>query len=112
MSAETIQLKGAKPPAGEPAADGNGLTGLGFIVTLGITALIAWLAGVALNRGFGVHVPFVASFILLAAGLQVVKLAAIEVAHSWHTEAAKVVPTAAAAAVKASLEATRKYENE
>lgn len=59
-------------------------TGIGLIVTLAFIALFAWLAGVALNVGFGVHAPFVATTLLLAVGVSVVKLTATEVASTWH----------------------------
>jgi hypothetical protein len=70
-------------PAG-PSSSAS-VTG-GFIVTLGILAIVTWLAGVSLSRGFGVHVPFAPVFILQAAGLQLVKLFTIEVAQSWHNQ--------------------------
>lgn len=69
----------------------------GFVSTLAVLAAIAWIGGVALNKGFGVHAPFVASWILLITGLSVVKAAASEVAHTWHVQAVQAAGAIAAA---------------
>ncbi len=75
----------AKEAAAAKAAAGRlTQTGIGFLVTLAFYALFAWLGGVALNRGFGVHAPFVASWLMLAVGVSVVKASMSEVADVWH----------------------------
>lgn len=96
MTTETETVPQAKA---KPAAKAGFLAA--FIATLAILALFAWLGGVALNKGFGVHVPFVASWILLAVGLAVVKSAASEVASTWHSTRVKADVTFLAATMAA-----------
>lgn len=104
--AETVEApKGDDGKAVKVPGTGSGL--LDFGVTVIMTAILSWLAGIALNKGFGVHVPVVAGAILLVAGLSVVKMAAAEVAQVWHAARveADITLMSAALAVQESAQA-------
>jgi hypothetical protein len=101
MTTQTETLEAPKGDDGKPAkapGAGGGLL-LDFGVTLIVVVILSWLAGIALNRGFGVHVPLMAGAILLGAGLAVVKMAVAEVAQAWHTQRIKADITLMAAAL-------------
>jgi hypothetical protein len=71
-----------------PAKVGAGESFLfSFVFTLGLLALFSWVGGIALNKGFGVHVPFIATILLLFTSLGVVKTVADQVAAAWHRHA-------------------------
>jgi hypothetical protein len=84
----------------------------GFVTTVAVLAVIAWLGGVALNKGFGVHAPFIASWLLLVTGLTLVKAAAAEVAQAWHIQAVQAAGPTAAADVMGAHMAERILEDE
>jgi hypothetical protein len=86
MPVLTEDLKGVKkqPPAPAGALEGFLFS---FVLTLGLLALFSWVGGVALNKGFGVHVPFIAGTLLLFTGVSVVKTVADQVAAAWHRHA-------------------------
>jgi hypothetical protein len=72
--------------------------------TLGFLALAAWLAGVALNKGYGVHVPFVATWLLLLVGFAGVLKVTSEVASGWHSTRVKADINLLAASMAAQEE--------
>ncbi len=78
MTTQTEILKTAKKD--QPSA--SGVTA-GFIVTLGVTALVSWVAGVALHQGFGVSVPFMAAWLLLLAFQFLAKTTVQVIAQGW-----------------------------
>jgi hypothetical protein len=72
----------------------------GFVVTVAVMAFVAWLGGVALNKGFGVHAPFIATWLLIVLGLTIVKAVTGEVASTWYT---RVVQAAGPIAIADTL---------
>jgi hypothetical protein len=85
MTTQTETPEVPKGDAKAPQAPGRGSSLLaGFIASLAIYAGLVWVAGIALNRGFGVHVPFVAGWLLLMTGGWLVKHLATNVAQVWH----------------------------
>jgi hypothetical protein len=79
------------------SAAGGLLTG--FIATLASSALVSGLAGLALNRGFGVSIPFLAGFFLIVAFLFFVRLVALVAAGAWHNVAIEAASRLAAGTV-------------
>lgn len=90
--------KGRKVPAGSGAADG-------MLVTLALSAITSGLAGVALNKGFGVSVPFAAGFFLIVASAFFLCLATLVVATSWQSAAVAAAPKLAAGIVAGTFAA-------
>lgn len=85
----TTQAETLEPPedtAKDPAkAPGKGASfTAGFLYSLGLYALLAWVAGIAVNKGYGVHVPFMAGWLLLLVTGWLVKHLATNVAGAWH----------------------------
>ena len=82
MTFADLTAKQPKPPAKAPSKGAGLLTD--FLLGLAPVAFIMWLAGVAMNKGFGVHVPFIAGSILLFTALITVKVATVAAANVWH----------------------------
>lgn len=81
---ETVEApKGDDGKTVKAPGKGASLTA-GFLASLAVYAIIVFVAGVALNRGFQVHVPFMAGWLLLIAGGILVKNLANSVAGTWH----------------------------
>lgn len=74
----------------KPKAPPKGAGALANLVTdFGFTAAFAFVAGIALHRGFGVSIPFIPSWLLLLTGLHLAQLAVAQLAHVWHRERVK-----------------------
>lgn len=71
------------------------------IADMGLTALFAWVGGIALNHGFGVSVPFVATWLLLLTGLWLVQFVTGQLATVWHNARVKADITLIAATMAA-----------
>lgn len=71
------------------------------IADMGLTALFAWVGGIALNHGFGVSVPFVATWLLLLTGLWLVQFVTGQLATVWHRERVKADMSLLAASMAA-----------
>lgn len=79
-----------------------GASALASVISdLGLTAGFAWVGGVALNHGFGVSVPFVATWLLLLAGLWLVQFVTGQLATVWHNARVKADITLIAATMAA-----------
>lgn len=59
------------------------------VLSFGWWAFVAWLAGVALHRGFGVSLPFIPAFILAFLFATVTKSLAQVTGEAWHAERVK-----------------------
>ena len=90
----TAKTKAPKAPSLLPNWGGAALADAPFL---------SWLAGVGLNRGFGVHVPFIAGWLLLAALFTLVYSLASVASNAYHREAIKATPLLAAADTATSL---------
>ena len=94
-----------KQPAKTPAKNFPATSLLAdFLSGLGLVAFVVWLAGVALSRGFGVHVPFLAGSILLFVSLVTLKAATVAVANTWHGSRVKADTALIAASIAAQME--------
>lgn len=103
MTTETV--KTAKD--NQPSASGVTTS---FIVTLGIAALVSWLAGVALHQGFGVPVPFMAAWLLIVAFLFLAKTTTRVVALGWYGALLELTPQLAASETAAAVVAEHETE--
>src|SRR5579859_6443443 len=100
MTAETFTAKGLGEKAGEtPPAKASGYGVNPFIGAIRDGALLSWLAGVGLHRGFGVSVPFIAGWVLVTAFLLLVFTVASHASAAHHKEAVRAAPHIAAADV-------------
>jgi hypothetical protein len=103
MTTKTTTVKGLGDQPGKGAA----LLG-GVIADLGFTAMFAWAGGVALNKGFGVHVPFAGAWILLLVGLYVIQYVTGNVAQTWHNARVKADINLVAATMAVQEESRQK----
>jgi hypothetical protein len=71
-----------EPQAQAPSKGAGILTNIAL--SLGIWALLAGLAGLALHRGFGVSVPFIPAFLLSFTFGMTVKVVGMMTAQTWH----------------------------
>lgn len=112
MTSLAETLEAPKDDDGKTAkAPGTGSGLLDFGVTVLMAVILSWLAGIALNKGFGVHVPVVAGAILLVTGLSVVKMAAAEVAQVWHTQRVQADITLMSAALAVQESARQEHSS-
>jgi hypothetical protein len=75
---ETAKDRTARAPV-------KGARALASVTTdLGLTAGFAWVGGVALHRGFGLSVPFVAAWLLLLGGMWLTQLVTAQLGRIWH----------------------------
>jgi len=84
----------SKTPDGKSGS--AGIVG-GFVSMLAGSAIASGLAGVALNKGFGIPVPFLAGFFLIIGFLFFLRLAANTVAYAWFAKQAESAAAIAAA---------------
>lgn len=88
MTATTDSTPPAAPVAPPAAPQQQAKTQAGSVYRLGLDGALAaglnWLGGVALNSGWGIHVPFLAGWLLLAALFFGLELAGTIVAREWH----------------------------
>lgn len=95
MTAETVKTPGkygkAKPPVRE------GYTASPWLGAITDGALLSWLGGIGLNKGFGVHVPFIAGWVLVTAFVLLVFTVAEHATSAYHKQAVKAAPHLAAA---------------
>lgn len=96
MTAHTTTIKGLGKKGPEKAKATSGYPASPFIGAITDGALLSWLAGVGLNRGFGVHVPFIAGWVLGAAFLALVFSVASHASAAHHQQAVKAAPHIAA----------------
>jgi hypothetical protein len=81
----TTQTETPEVPKGDAKAPGRGSSLLASVIlSLAVYAVLAWVGGIALNKGFGVHVPFMAGWLLLMAAGILIKHTTTNVAGSWH----------------------------
>jgi hypothetical protein len=89
MSDHTLTVKGLGDK--KTAAPSNGiLLGLASIVCG--SAIISWLAGVGLHRGFGISVPFVAGLVLLLTFMFFLRLSFLVIGGAWFTAEIQATP--------------------
>lgn len=109
MTTATETLKGGakKDPAEKGKSAPSPATGgaTGMLITFSLSAIVSGLAGVALNRGFGVSVPFVAGFVLVLAFAFFLRMAVLIVATGWQEVAVSAAPRVAAGVVAGSFAA-------
>lgn len=107
MTTATETLKGGakKNPAEKGKSAPSPATGgaAGMLITFSLSAIVSGLAGVALNRGFGVSVPFMAGFVLVLAFAFFLRLATLVVASGWQEAAVSAAPRVAAGVVIGSF---------
>jgi hypothetical protein len=89
-------------PQEPPGGQSSGVT-LNYAVHAIVAALAAWLGGAALSEGWGVHLPFAPTWILLLTGLLTAEHVSDTVARAWHREKVKAAPRIAAANEAARL---------
>ncbi len=93
------------PPKKAPGGQSGGRGGT-YVAHAAGAALVSWLGGSSLNQGWGVHVPFMAAWILLLAVLVLAGHVSALVARVWHAEKIKAAPQLAT-----YQEAARMYVN-
>jgi hypothetical protein len=86
----------------------------GFATVLIGSATASWLGGMALHKGFGVSVPFLAGFFLIIAFLFFVRPVAYQIAGPWFDLAGQTALrlTAVQAALRAATAAEDRGEAE
>jgi hypothetical protein len=107
---ETLNRKPVKTPAKAPVTGAGVL--VSFIATLAAWAFVVWLAGIGLDRGFGVPAPFVPVFILTFAAATAVKILALTVFKAWHDTALETAAGKAAAELAGTVAAAKVLEAE
>lgn len=88
-------LKGAKQDPAKKRPASGAVTGI--LVTLAVSAITSALAGVALGRGFGLSVPFMAGFLLVLAVAFFLRMVVLVAASAWQEVAVATAPKLAAA---------------
>lgn len=84
MTTATETVKTAKQPGkGPDKASSAASSGAISLAALILCAIVSWLAGLALHRGFGMSVPFLAGFFLLVAFAFFLRLVVLIVASGW-----------------------------
>lgn len=109
MSITTEDIKQPVKDDQQPGTVTPGFTS-GLFVTLGVTALVSWLAGIALHQGFGVPVPFMAAWLLILAFLFFVKTTVNIAASGWYAAVLQVTPRLVAAETAGAIVAERETE--
>jgi hypothetical protein len=98
QSPKPAKQKPVKPDPGSSFATAIG-------ATLALCAIVSGLAGVALHRGFGLSVPFLAGFFLVLGFAFFVRLIALTVAGAWFNVATDAAPRLILAEAVAEFEA-------
>jgi hypothetical protein len=98
QSPKPVKVTPAKPSTGSSL-----LAAIGSLIAL--CAIVSGLAGVALHRGFGLSVPFVAGFFLVLAFAFFVRLVTLSIAGAWFNVAVEATPRLVLAEAVAEFEA-------